>query len=454
MSVPQIAVFAIRIITSLWPTSGFFTRVSVRPGARSSFANAFIVSPSADDAERAAHACERVDRAVDLRVGVCGAHLRADARLALGNDRVREPDHVDAFGEERVRHSRRELRVAQQHRDDRMPAGHEREAVPFHPAPEALAVRTHALAQRGALAAAQELDNLQRGGGDARRERVREEVRPRALAQQVDDLAPCRDVAARRAAHRLPERPGQDVDAALDAAMLGRAAPTLAHEADRVRIVDHHERAVAIGQVAYRPQVRDGPVHREDAVGGDQLGARARGVGLAELRLEVRHVVVAVAIALRLAEPDAVDDARVVELVADDGVLLPEQRLEETAVRVEAARVEDRRVGAEERGERALERRVDALRPADEAYRREAEAPPREAVARRGDEPRVVREPQVVVRAEVEHAGAALELDFGRLRARDDALSLFEAVGTDPLEGGSEAGEVSIVHRAGLGAAG
>ena len=45
MSVPQIAVFRIRIITSLCPTSGLLTRVSVRPGARSSFASAFIVSP-------------------------------------------------------------------------------------------------------------------------------------------------------------------------------------------------------------------------------------------------------------------------------------------------------------------------------------------------------------------------------------------------------------------------
>ncbi len=44
ISVPQIAVFRILIMTSLWPTSGFLTRVSVKPGARSSFASAFIVS--------------------------------------------------------------------------------------------------------------------------------------------------------------------------------------------------------------------------------------------------------------------------------------------------------------------------------------------------------------------------------------------------------------------------
>ncbi len=46
MSVPQIAVLRIRIITSLWPTSGFFTRVSVSPGARSSFASALMFAVS------------------------------------------------------------------------------------------------------------------------------------------------------------------------------------------------------------------------------------------------------------------------------------------------------------------------------------------------------------------------------------------------------------------------
>ena len=48
----------------------------------------------------------------------------------------------------------------------------------------------------------------------------------------------------------------------------------------------------------------------------------------AELRREVGHVVVAVAKAPRLAEADAVDDARVIQFVADHGILFAEQRLE------------------------------------------------------------------------------------------------------------------------------
>ena len=90
-------------------------------------------------------------------------------------------------------------------------------------------------------------------------------------------------------------------------------------------------------------------------VGRDQLEPRAGGIHLLQASFEVRHVVVAVPVALRLAEPDAVDDARVVELVADDGVLFAEERLEQAAVGVEAGAEENRLLGAEELREAILE---------------------------------------------------------------------------------------------------
>ena len=78
-----------------------------------------------------------------------------------------------------------------------------------------------------------------------------------------------------------------------------RAAAVRADEADRVRVVDHHQRAVPIGEIADAAQIGDDAVHREHAVGGDQLEARAGGVGFPQLRFEVGHVVVAVAITAR-----------------------------------------------------------------------------------------------------------------------------------------------------------
>ena len=90
----------------------------------------------------------------------------------------------------------------------------------------------------------------------------------------VDDLAARGDVAAARAAERLAERAGDDVDAAHHAGMLVRAAAARADEADRVRVVDHHERVVLLGEVADLAEPRDVAVHREDAVGRDQPEAR------------------------------------------------------------------------------------------------------------------------------------------------------------------------------------
>src|SRR5436309_14259188 len=84
-SVPQIAVLRIRIMTSLCPTSGFFTRVSVRPGARSCLANSFtcefLVEPSAAHSQGRPDPSKRPYRAVELLGGLPGAHSPAESEL-------------------------------------------------------------------------------------------------------------------------------------------------------------------------------------------------------------------------------------------------------------------------------------------------------------------------------------------------------------------------------------
>ena len=69
-------------------------------------------------------------------------------------------------------------------------------------------------------APADEVDDLDAGADHWWRQRVREEIGPTALAQQVDQgfLADC--VATRGAAQRLPQRRVYDVDAAQVAKML------------------------------------------------------------------------------------------------------------------------------------------------------------------------------------------------------------------------------------------
>ena len=75
----------------------------------------------------------------------------------------------------------------------------------------------------------------------------------------------------------------------------------------------------------------------------------------ASASLEVGHVAVRVAEALRLAETDAVDDRGVVERVGDDRVVGPEKRLEDASVRVEARAEENAVVGLRELRDGALQ---------------------------------------------------------------------------------------------------
>ena len=122
--------------------------------------------------------------------------------------------------------------------------------------------------------------------------------------------------------------------------------PWLAHEADGVRVVDHHQGVVLVGQVADAGRLAMMPsIEKTPSVAISRNRAPAASLSL---RLQVGHVVVLVAEPLGLAEPDAVDDAGVVQLVGDDGVFRAQQRLEQAAVGVEAGGVEDRVLGAEE----------------------------------------------------------------------------------------------------------
>jgi hypothetical protein len=192
---------------------------------------------------------------------------------------------------------------------------------------------------------------------------------------------------------------------------------------------------VLVGERADVRELRDVAVHREDAVRRDEPDAA--GPRLLQALVEFLHVRVRVPEPLGLAKPHAVDDRRVVERVGDDRVLLAEDRLEKTAVRVEARRVEDSVVQAQERGERLLELLVEVLRAADEAGGAQAVAVRVERAPRGRDDFRMEGEAEVVVRAEVEDFLSA-DPDRRALRAQEDALFLEETRLADRGELGLE----------------
>ena len=289
----------------------------------------------------------------------------------------------------------------------------------------------HAMAEMGAVAGEtapefvaglEQIEDGQRGRRDHRRQAVGEQVRARALAQPGNDLPAPRRIAARGPAQGLAQGPGEDVDAALDAAMLGGAVAVLAHEADGVGIVDHDHGAVALGKVADGRKVGDDAVHGEDAVGGDEAEA-AIGRGF-QLAFQIGHVVVGVAQPPRLAKPHPVDDAGVVQSVADDGVVLAQQGLEQAAVGVETRRIEDGVLGPEEGAEASLQFPVRGLGAADEAHRGHAEAEAFEGLPGGCHQGRMVGQAEVIVGAEIQDLAAVVEPDGGLLGRGDDAFGL------------------------------
>ena len=197
--------------------------------------------------------------------------------------------------------------------------------------------------------------------------------------------------------------------------------------------VDHHQRVVFVGERADLFQLGDMAVHREHAVGDDEpeAGVRRR----FQAGLQFVHVGVGVAVALRLAQPHAVDDRGVVERIGNDGVALVQQRLEHAAVGVETGGEQDGVVLVEMRGDLALQRAMLVLRAADEAHRGHAEAVGVERLARRRDHLGMIGEAEIVVGAEIDHLAPG-DADAAALRALDQPLALVEPVGLDAGEAG------------------
>ena len=114
-----------------------------------------------------------------------------------------------------------------------------------------------------------------------------------------------------------------------------------------------------------------------------------------------------------------------------------EQRLEHAAVRVETRGIENRIFRAEIVGDRALQLLMDILRAADETHRRHAVASAVHGPLGRLDQTGMVRKPQIVVGAEIQH-GAARDFDLGTLRRGDHPFGLIQSRRLDisefPLE--------------------
>ena len=251
------------------------------------------------------------------------------------------------------------------------------------------------------------------------RNRVREQVGTRTLTQQVDNLAATRRKTTDTTTKCLAKRAGDDINLTAQIEFLGHTATRRTYNTRRVALIDHHQRIVLLRQAADLVHRSHVAVHREDTVGHDD--AEALRLSLLQTLLQLGHIGVGIAVALRLAQTHAIDDRSVVQRVRNDSVLLGQQGLEHTAVSVETSCIEDRVLGAKVLSNSCFELLVNILCAANKTHRRHTETVRVHRFFRRLDQARIVRKAQIVVGAEVQYLLVG-HGDLGTLRRCDDAL--------------------------------
>ena len=165
------------------------------------------------------------------------------------------------------------------------------------------ALKNRVLSQSRSMICRLLLEHVERrdaGRGDRRRMRRREQERPRAVVEELDQRRGAGHVAAERA-DRLRQRADLDVHAAVHAEVIDRAAAVLPEHAARMRIVHHHDAAELLGERAQLGQRAEIAVHAEDAVGDEQLALAGRQL-LQDLARRV-HVLVRKHLDRRAAQP-------------------------------------------------------------------------------------------------------------------------------------------------------
>jgi len=282
------------------------------------------------------------------------------------------------------------------------------------------------------VALVKNLKEFYSGCAEHGRQGVAEEVRTAPLTEHLDDLLASGGESAYRAAEALAEGAGMDVDASVEAELLGDSAAGGADDACGMAFVHHHESVVLLGQIADLVHGGDVAVHAEDAIGADD--AEPLRLGFLQAPLKVFHIGVFIAVTHCLAEPYAIYYRGVVEGVGDDCVVLGEERLEDAAVRIEAGSVEYGVLGVEVIADGLFQLLVKILLAADEADAAHAESALVHGLLGRGDEARVVCQAEIVVGAEVQRPAAVGKSDFGALGGTNRAFLFVQARFADGLE--------------------
>ena len=357
---------------------------------------------------------------------VCGAELNADTSLALRHYGIVETGDVDTlllhFGGEVLR----QFCIVEHHGADGALRGLDVESGIQHLLTEICHILHQTVVQVVALV--EHPEHLEACSDNCGSHRVGEEVGTRALTQHVDYLLGAGCETSHGAAERFAQRTGEDVDPAVCVELLCHTAATFADNAGAVALVDHHQGVILLGQIADLVDRCHIAVHREHAVGGDDAVTAI--LSFLEATFQILHVGILIAETFGLAEAHAVDDRGMVERIADYGVLLGEQRLEQTAVSIETGGVQYGVLRLEIFADGTLQLLVQVLRAANEAHGTHAVATLVHSPLGRFDQAAVVGQAEIVVGAEIKHLSllsVALNLDVATLRSHYDTLVLVQS---------------------------
>jgi hypothetical protein len=322
---------------------------------------------SLDEMELAPYLLERGQCLVEICAGVGRRYLAADSSLALGYDGVAEAGDEHSFAQKQIAHPNRCRRFSKDHRNDRRFPSQWFEAQPKQLFAKVARV---CLKSRNSLRVRlEEFDAGQRARCHCRRQRVAEELRTRPLGQVVTNLGRCRNKASGSASERLAERRCDDVHLPDQSEVLRRAAPALPQNAGCMRVIHHEYGLVPAAQLDQIRQLGDRSFHGEDPIGHDHLDAPVSCRG--ELRIEIGKVAVLVytrlALGDGLGQADTIDNRGVIELIADDQIMLGEQSPGHSLIGIPCTHEAECRRGAHKPSTRGFECAMDRECTADEA---------------------------------------------------------------------------------------
>ena len=162
----------------------------------------------------------------------------------------------------------------------------------------------------------------------------------RALSiEELDERPRAGDISPQRT-ERFRERADLHVDPSVKTEMIDRPAALRTEHAARMRIVDHHDAAELVRDIAETRKCAEVSVHAEDAIGDEQGALAAR--KLREDRARCRDIAMREYLDGGATETSAVDDARVIQFVGHDDVIAPEERRDSASVRRETTLKDDR----------------------------------------------------------------------------------------------------------------